>query len=254
MEVKLKPTDQAVCVKCESIFIDDSVFCKKCGSKRIAFIEKEKAADKKYRFNLKQLSAYCLLSLVLLSLVALSNDSYQVELVWTGLFAIMDTVFAYSNGETFSVVFPKKFQLKPLLIILAATIGSGFLIYYAVGELNIALFGQDVSILAGYSESSYPLLIALISYALFPAIFEELAFRGFLFNNLHYLSGKKAAIIGSAFLFTLVHFSILSFFWLFPFGLLLAYFRSRYNTLLYGMIGHFIHNSMVVLLEFFLMG
>lgn len=219
----------------------------------MAFLVKEKEADKKYRSNLKQLSAYCLLSLLLLSLVALSTDSYGIELFWTGLFAVMDTVFAYYNGETFSVVFPKKFQLKPLLIMLAATIGSGFLIYYLVGELNLALFGQDVSILASYSESSSPLLIALISYAVFPAIFEELAFRGFLFNNLHFLSGKKAAIIGSAFLFTLVHFSILSFFWLFPFGLLLAYFRSRYNTLLYGMIGHFTHNSMIILIEYVMM-
>jgi len=250
---KVEFIEPLICIKCQSIFIDESTFCKKCGHKRIEIIAQEKVKDYKYKANLKQLIGYSIVCLVLLSLAALTNDSYQVEIFWTIFLAIIDISFAHYNRETFKLITPKYFKIKPLFLIIGITICSGFFVYFVIAELNIALFGRDISILSGYSKASNPLILAIVSYAIFPAIFEELAFRGFLFNNLNYLSGKKAAIIGSAFLFTLVHFSILSFFWLFPFGLLLAYFRSRYNTLIYGMIGHFTHNFMVIMLEYNLM-
>jgi uncharacterized protein len=91
----------------------------------------------------------------------------------------------------------------------------------------------------------------MIFVAVFPALFEELAFRGFVYNSINNLVGSKSAIWGSAFLFALVHFSLLSLVWLLPFGLLLAYFRNKYSSLLYGIIGHFTHNALVILIEYY---
>ncbi|MEQ8624348.1 MAG: type II CAAX endopeptidase family protein [Vicingaceae bacterium] len=253
MEDQFTAADKSTCTKCESIFFDDSVFCKTCGSKRIEAILKEKTHDNNYKSNLKQLSVYSFLILILLSIAGISDYSFAMDIFWTVFFAFIDVGFAYSNGATFSLVFPNKVLLKPLLSIIGIAIISGIFIHFAVGELNIILFGEDVTLLYSSDETAYPLLLSIISVAVFPAIFEELAFRGFLFNNISYLSGKKGAVIGSAFLFTLAHFSILSFFWLFPFGLLLGYFRSRYNTLIYGMIGHFTHNATALLIEYSLL-
>jgi membrane protease YdiL (CAAX protease family) len=241
------------CKNCGSLFLDESIFCKKCGSKRIELIREERAKDESYRFNLKQFSSYSILVLVLLSLAAITNDTFVWDILWTLIFACVSVVYAFKDRETFSLVFPKELQLKPLIYIIIITIFSGILIHFLVSVININIFSEEYSLLYDEEDTSFPLLVSLISVAIFPAIFEELAFRGFLFNNLTYLSGSKGAIFGTAFLFTIVHFSILSFFWLFPFGLLLGYIRSRHSTLIYGMIGHFVHNSTIIIIEYILL-
>ena len=85
----------------------------------------------------------------------------------------------------------------------------------------------------------------------FHVVFEELAFRGYLYNQLRKVTSDKNTIIATAFLFALIHFSFLSLIWIFPFGLLLGYFRKKYNTLWLGMIIHFIHNFIVLMLDYY---
>jgi membrane protease YdiL (CAAX protease family) len=70
-----------------------------------------------------------------------------------------------------------------------------------------------------------------------------------VFNELSKITGIKSTIIISAILFTMLHLSLLSIFWIFPIGLIFGYFRAKYNTLWYGIIGHLIYNSCIVLIE-----
>tara|TARA_Y100000780_G_C13561857_1_gene369410 strand:- start:355 stop:666 length:312 start_codon:yes stop_codon:yes gene_type:complete len=92
---------------------------------------------------------------------------------------------------------------------------------------------------------------AILFIAITPPIFEELAFRGFLFNQLQKVVSERVTIIATAFIFALVHFSFISLLWIFPFGIVLGYLRSKYNTLWYGIIIHFIHNFLVLMMDYY---
>ncbi len=120
-----------------------------------------------------------------------------------------------------------------------------------MNQLNLYLYGYSDGLMEYFNHLEYPLIMAIIIMAFAPAFFEELAFRGFIFNHIEALGGKNAAIYGSAFIFGLVHFSLLSLIWIIPFGIILAYFRSKYNTILIGMVGHFIHNTLVTLIDYY---
>lgn len=245
--------ENSSCKNCGSLFKEESAFCKKCGNKRVELVREEKAKDETYRLNLKNFSTYSVLSLLLLVIAAITNDTFAWDIFWTLSFACIAVVYAFKDGKTFSLIFPKQIQLKPLSFIIATTLFSGILLHFLISAININLFGEDYFLLYSEGDTSFPFLISLISMAIFPAIFEELVFRGFLFNNLTHLSGKNAAIFGTAFFFSIVHFSILSFFWLFPFGLLLGYLRAKYNTLIYGIVGHFVHNCTIIIIEYVLL-
>ncbi|MBK6986473.1 MAG: CPBP family intramembrane metalloprotease [Bacteroidetes bacterium] len=72
-----------------------------------------------------------------------------------------------------------------------------------------------------------------------------------MFNELQKITSVSATIIITTVLFTILHFSLISFLWIFPIGMLFGYLRAKNNSLLYGIIGHFIYNSSIVLIEYF---
>ncbi len=101
--------------------------------------------------------------------------------------------------------------------------------------------------LADYRGHSAPLLMALLSIAVFPPITEELAFRGLLFGQLSELTVPRVVISVTAFLFAWVHFSFISLIWLFPAGIFLGWVRSREGIIWPCIYCHAIHNSAAVL-------
>ena len=82
----------------------------------------------------------------------------------------------------------------------------------------------------------------VITIALLPALFEELAYRGYLMEKLLCVFERKESMYISSLLFFLVHFSMTSFFWMLPFAILLAWIRLRENTLWSGVVIHFFFN------------
>jgi membrane protease YdiL (CAAX protease family) len=109
--------------------------------------------------------------------------------------------------------------------------------------INEALFDTDLNYYWLFALSSRPIFFMILSVAVMPAIAEELAFRGFILNNLMHFSNKQTALIVSSFLFALLHLDFISFFWLFPFALLLGWLRLQYDTMWYGILAHFIFNT-----------
>jgi membrane protease YdiL (CAAX protease family) len=77
-------------------------------------------------------------------------------------------------------------------------------------------------------------------------------FRGVLFNETLKIAGLKSTILITSILFTILHLSLISIFWIFPIGLVFGYLRAKYNTILYGVIGHFVYNASVVIVEIIL--
>jgi uncharacterized protein len=85
--------------------------------------------------------------------------------------------------------------------------------------------------------------------AVMPAIFEELAFRGVILESLTRLLARREAILVSAFMFAILHLSVFSLPHLVLIGAVLAWLRLRTGSLLPGMLLHFAHNLMCVVLE-----
>jgi membrane protease YdiL (CAAX protease family) len=101
-----------------------------------------------------------------------------------------------------------------------------------------------------FHDTSNPFIWSVIMICVQPAIFEEVAFRGFLFNNLEKITAEKSAIYITGFLFGIIHLSFISLLWLVPIGLVFAMMRLKYNTLWYGIVGHFSYNLFITVIEF----
>jgi ABC-2 type transport system permease protein/sodium transport system permease protein len=95
---------------------------------------------------------------------------------------------------------------------------------------------------------SAPLWLLLAAFAVVPAIFEELCFRGFIFGSLRTRLSGAWTVIATALLFGLFHEL------LFPgklipsalLGLVLGWVRLRTGSVLPGMVLHAMHNGLVL--------
>lgn len=131
-----------------------------------------------------------------------------------------------------------------------AVIGA-IIVNYAVRWLNRTIFDTESYYYSAFSHLKYAKLATILTVAVQPAIFEELAFRGVMQEGLNKVTDRKQAIFISAFLFTILHMSFISFFWLMPLALWLGYVRMKEETIWYGMIIHFCFNTTACFLEFF---
>lgn len=98
---------------------------------------------------------------------------------------------------------------------------------------------------AGLSEGALVVL-----FCVYPAVTEEIAFRGLLQHWLQVAIRPERALALSAFLFAALHFSILSLPYLFGIGLLLGFAKWKTGSLYPSMLIHFLHNlAAIELLE-----
>jgi membrane protease YdiL (CAAX protease family) len=92
----------------------------------------------------------------------------------------------------------------------------------------------------------------IYSIAITPAIFEELTFRGVMYNLSATILPERFVIVLTACLFAIMHLSLVSMLWLLPFGIFLGYLRKKYNTLWYGVVFHFAFNLTAVVIDLYL--
>ncbi len=226
-------------------------FCSRCGHALSGrkIIDSENTSQK----NLTMASIYfvVLLSfLVIANFVPLDNFSYYItsEII----FAVIVLVFLLLDLKKTASLF--RFPDKPLKIIGAIILLSPLLAYLVIlfsDFLNQSMFDHTQSdYYEQFSDTSFPLIISLLFIGVFPALFEEIAFRGTMFNLIHQYAGKSPTIIITSIMFTMLHFSIFAVLWIFPLGMLFGYLRSKYNTIWYGMIAHFMYNSSIVVFDY----
>ena len=82
--------------------------------------------------------------------------------------------------------------------------------------------------------------------AVFPAVTEEIAFRGLVQHWLHVAVAPWTAIALASALFAAMHFSIVSAPYLFLVGGVLGWARWRTGSLYPSMVAHFVHNLAVL--------
>jgi membrane protease YdiL (CAAX protease family) len=237
------------CPKCETENTKAHPFCGKCGTKLIA------RPEDNYHVAVRNTKVFFF---ILLGYIALLNfakfkSNYITSLITDLIFAgIVITFFLLNYKVLIAFIRPKVSNVKLLIILCVSFPAFAFIITHFADFLNQSSFNSNnSSYYEHYSDSPFPLLFCIISIGVFPAIFEEIAFRGILFNELKNIMSVNATIILTTILFTILHFSFISFLWIFPIGLLFGYLRSKYNTLIYGIIGHFIYNTSIVLIQYF---
>jgi len=86
----------------------------------------------------------------------------------------------------------------------------------------------------------------LMVYVLLPAIFEELAFRGFMLAGLRRRFPVWTAIFISSFLFALYHMNVFQALPTFILGIVLGMLRVRSGSVFPGMLFHLLYNGMLV--------
>jgi len=89
-------------------------------------------------------------------------------------------------------------------------------------------------------------LFRILAIAVFPAIVEEIAFRGLIQHWLQTALKPWRAIILASFLFAILHFSVAGLPYLFLVGMLLGWAKWKTGSLYPSMLIHFLHNYVAV--------
>jgi len=195
---------------------------------------------------------YLLYSIVSYFIYKDEVTSLKTEITVEFIFIALTLIFSAFDAKRILALFNNKYiSWQSLVFAIFFPIFSAVIVYVGVEGLNSFLFEENDNIFYEYAAYDNYLFWAVLFTVIFPPIFEELAFRGFLFNQLRNFATPWVTIIATAFIFALIHFSFISILWIFPFGLVLGYLRYRYQTLWLGMIIHFIHNLLVLMLDYY---
>lgn len=105
----------------------------------------------------------------------------------------------------------------------------------------------------GYSEpylyAGWGWWLPILVVCVMPAIFEELAFRGVMTSSLQPVLGRRDTLFVVALLFAIIHLNPFGFVHLFVAGVALGILRNVSGSLYPGMLLHFCHNGLALLLE-----
>ena len=236
------------CTKCQTLNIPSANFCRKCG---MPFAFEAKASEKSAMQ--KTTGFYFFLLAFIVAINFIEQEGYIYQLIIDCLFAAITLVYFFLERKELARLFCFQY-VRPSRLVSVILFGGifAFAISFLSDLINSTFFeSEQVRYIDTYSDAPYPLLFALISIGLFPALFEEIGFRGVVMHHMTKLSTPKFSILISAILFTLLHINFISFLWIFPLGLLFGYLRARYRTLWYGILLHFVYNSTIVLIEYF---
>ena len=146
------------------------------------------------------------------------------------------------------------FKINPLNVIVSV----GISICCVFGVMQFVNLFDAIVKLTGF-EGAYSLPIPLTNFgwlianllflAVLPSIFEELVFRGIIFNGLKQY-GKNIAVFGSALLFALMHGGIEQTVYPIIVGIVLALVMNKTNNIIYPIIIHFCNNAIVVVINY----
>ena len=117
--------------------------------------------------------------------------------------------------------------------------------------MNVVLGLRAADLESPFFQHGYgwPTIFALI--AVYPAIFEEMAFRGVIVPCFRRVLSEKETIIVTGIMFMALHLSVFSAPHLLFLGCALAFVRLRSGSIWPCMLIHFLHNSLVLVMDRF---
>lgn len=244
------PPDKKVCNTCINLIPTVSQFCGKCGASQE--LNTSTPDVKKLKHEIIYSLGYYFSILFLIFFISTIDISYVTDNIFTTdiAFIIITLGFAvYRYKEILpSILKPVKPGMT-LLMIIAMT---GFAFVVSFGFEMIPVFKNNSgNYFYKFANTAHPIIYMLISTALVPGIFEELAFRGFIYNSLTKVMSIRATIWVTALLFTILHISPISFLFITPIGIFFAFLRMKYGHIWYGVIGHFTYNTSICLIDYY---
>ena len=189
-----------------------------------------------------------------------SDDEILNSILVDIMFAVLIQVVCIGVPSTIVLYFacyrkkPKKFKndaglvRTPIVYILLA-IAIGVLAYIfnisfsTVWSMGLEGLGYRRAI--GLPATTfYPqlLITELVLSAVFPAIFEELAFRSCMLTGLRNRFGAWKSILLSSLAFSLYHINIVQTGYTFVFGIVVGYLTVKLGTVIPAMVVHFVNN------------
>lgn len=236
-----------ICPKCEFQNLSIATFCSNCGHK----LNISKEVD--YNIPVKKISIFffSLLAYICVLNFTAFGKTYSTLLIIDTIFAIIVLIFFFFNFKSTIRLFRfKKHSANTIILIVIIAPIMALIVYYLGHFLNKSIFdSSEIIYYNQFKNSPSPLFFSIISIGVFPAIFEEITFRGILFNQSLEIMGLKPTILVTSILFTILHLSLLSAIWLFPGALLLGYLRAKNKSIVYGIIGHFLYNTSIVIIQ-----
>jgi membrane protease YdiL (CAAX protease family) len=181
------------------------------------------------------------------------DESPTSDAVFTGVGAVLVTCFALTELEAMrSLLRVRHLRLRALLEALAAFAVIAVVVT-AWFELAATMF-ETVDYLAPFRDHGWPPWTAVLLVVVMPAIFEEIAFRGFLQERLGALMGVRDALLLQAAWFAFLHLSPFVFPSHFVMGLCFGWLRLRTGSVVPSMVVHAAWNLTVLLQEGLLPG
>ena len=122
---------------------------------------------------------------------------------------------------------------------------------YAIVEGIVRGLGVErIDYTTPYLSGGYGLGMIVLMICVQPAVVEELAFRGVVFGALRPTLSTAEAVFVSAGMFMILHLSPGAFPHTFAMGVVAGFLRARTDSLLPGVLMHFVHNLLCVVVDY----
>lgn len=197
--------------------------------------------------SIEQYKIYALFSVIFfIEYYIIKNDIYDIygAVLRSTLFSLY---ILYICKEYVMDTFRPKIDIKVLFLVLFITLIIA-LLYLDFNDYIFNLANLKAAKLNGIYLSKYRILFGIVFFSILPAIFEEIFYRGVIYDKLKLIYSHKNVVIISSFLFFFSHLiygNIMSIIYIFPLGLFLGMLRTKFNNLAYPIACHFFYNFIV---------
>jgi uncharacterized protein len=255
-----EPESSADCARCGAALRTAARFCACCGT-QTSLVEPqepqavaEPAGPSTDRWHELRVVAWLFGLLLATSLcfgIAYSVDpdgDFQPWITLTDAIVILAFAGCYRN-EIVALLRPTfdAHALRALAIAAAIQFVALGAVFYLLEETGVPF----ERITDELQRHDYHLWQLFVIYSLAPALFEEIAFRGIIFDRLRLVLGEREGWLVQAAFFSVMHLSPVIFPTHFAMGLIFGWLRMRTGSLIPGMILHAAWNAANILLELY---
>jgi uncharacterized protein len=246
----IEETIQQECPECNTLVSATDRFCNHCGG----FLKKEAGGLSIFSNSSLRNGFLLYLAYLLICFIYKNNIEWFDDINWQFVLEILFAGIAifYTYRLWPSMKFVLRFNNFKIWLLLAVIAGAGLMSFGVnrlVDKLNVTFFHNPHTLYEIYKIYQWPIPVMILSMAVFPGIFEELTFRGVIYKYFADVLDERLVIVITAFIFAAIHLSVISLFWLIPFGLIIGFLRYRFNTIWYGIVFHFVFNLTACLLD-----
>jgi uncharacterized protein len=240
------------CSRCGVLAVSDARFCGGCGKELSS--DSAEAVDADVFKTLSPSLWYFFTMLVLLAVykfAAIFPDGFEGFILVSVINILLVVAFLWNSpAGSIEIYLPRNLKFSVIILTILGALAGSALVGVIANAIQITIHDDVFYDMYLFEDTAYPYFAAVVFICLQPALFEEAAFRGFIFSNVQTLTSPNQAMYITGFLFGIIHLAFISMLWLVPLGFVFAFLRIRYNTIWYGVIGHFFYNLGVIVLEY----